>query len=620
MSRPAGIELTWPGKYDADGQRVAVPRRNPTLTDAARFVEGAGPSAGQLQFALDADASGSAARPTVASPDIAALPDDRIIAADNLLALDALVQRQAGTVDLIVADPPFSTGARFDVVTRVGQGPDAAEIRSPAYSDSWQGGPAGLLAMLDPRLRLAHALLAPHGSLYLHVDPTVGHAVKLLLDEIFGPGCFQREIVWRIGWVSGFKTKARNWIRNHDLIFFFVKDPKHFTFNKHYMPYPPGYTRRDGSPPKGKGVPLDDVWNGNDVEHALRGPESMDSIQIKSFSQEKTGYATQKNESVLRRIIAASSNPGDLVVDPFCGSGTTLAVARAMSRRFIGIDTSRAAVQIALRRVLGTPGPAVAIQHAVADERRCLDASGFDWNAYTRPAAEATGSPDASPTTTLILDRAGGARDLASTDSPRAADEVLAWAWRLPVPSEPDNERCSGVTTGVPEVFGGPVVARQIERDVLGPDPRPRQGLLPLGCPRVMLARPNPTILAITVLGWVDGWPAQRPGAAASLPEQGDALIDGWAVDASGSATPTFSVQAFRRHHRRALPTVVEVAWPTAPIRVRVWDVLHRQADLVITLEPGGGAGPGFEVVAAELQVGVAQGEPSGPTASEQTR
>ncbi|MBL4687715.1 MAG: site-specific DNA-methyltransferase, partial [Nannocystaceae bacterium] len=285
------------------------------------------------------DASGSPPRAVAQGNGPSA---DQLILADNLLALDALADSHAGRVDLVVADPPFATGTRFDVVTRVGEGASLGELRTPAYNDAWDGGAAGLIAMLDPRLRLAHTLLAPHGSLYVHVDPTVGHSVKMLLDDIFGPGCFQREIVWRIGWVSGFKTKARNWIRNHDLIFFYVKDPKRFTFNKAYVPYPEGYTRRDGSPPTGKGVPLDDVWNGNDVEHGLRGPDSMDSIQIKSFSQEKTGYPTQKNESLLRRIISASSNAGDLVVDPFCGSGTTLAVARALGRRFIGIDTSRA--------------------------------------------------------------------------------------------------------------------------------------------------------------------------------------------------------------------------------------------------------------------------------------
>ncbi|MBK9061400.1 MAG: site-specific DNA-methyltransferase [Flavobacteriales bacterium] len=134
--------------------------------------------------------------------------------------------------------------------------------------------------------------------------------------------------MWRIGWLSGYKTKAQNWIRNHDVIYYYVKDPKSFTFNKAYVPYPDGYVRRDGAEPTGKGTPIEDVWNANESEFALKGGESLDSIQIKSFSNEKTGYPTQKNESLLRRIIEASSKPNDLVLDFFCGSGTTLAVCR----------------------------------------------------------------------------------------------------------------------------------------------------------------------------------------------------------------------------------------------------------------------------------------------------
>jgi site-specific DNA-methyltransferase (adenine-specific)/adenine-specific DNA-methyltransferase len=211
--------------------------------------------------------------------------------------------------------------------------------------------------MLAPRVELMRDLLAPRGSFYLHVDPTVGHAVKLLCDEVFSAECFQREIVWRIGWLSGYKTAARNWIRNHDLIFFYTRGPKEFTFNKQYVPYPPGYRRRDGSLPKGVGTPLEDVWNASPSENALKGEESLDSIQIKSFSREKTGYPTQKNESLLRRILSASSNPGDLVADFFCGSGTTLVAAEKLERRWIGCDSGALAIDIARQRLLNLPDP-----------------------------------------------------------------------------------------------------------------------------------------------------------------------------------------------------------------------------------------------------------------------
>nr|WP_255216752.1 DNA methyltransferase [Pseudenhygromyxa sp. WMMC2535] len=287
-----------------------------------------------------------------AAPDLSPLGPAALILGDNLLALEALVRAHPERADLIYIDPPFATGSRFALARRLGEDDNTGELRLPAFDDAWEDGLAGFLRMLDPRLRLLHRLLAPTGSLYLHVDPTVGHAVKLLLDEIFGPGCFQREIVWRIGWLSGFKTRARNWIRNHDLIFFYTKDPRAFTFNKRWVPHPKGYKRRDGKPSKAPGVPMEDVWNANAVEADLRGKASLDSIQIKSFSREKTGWATQKNESLLRRIIEASSNPGDLVVDVFAGSGTTAAVATALGRRVWTCDHAEAAVQITRARLL----------------------------------------------------------------------------------------------------------------------------------------------------------------------------------------------------------------------------------------------------------------------------
>ncbi|MEX1369085.1 MAG: site-specific DNA-methyltransferase, partial [Nannocystaceae bacterium] len=373
-------------------------------------------------------------------------------------------------------DPPFATGGRFEVVTAVGPGRDGPRLRQPAYTDAWPGGVAGLLAMLDPRLRLLHELLAPHGSAYVHVDPTVGHAVKLLLDEVFGPGCFQREIVWRIGWVSGFKTRARNWIRNHDLIFFYVKDPARFTFNKHYMPHPPGYRRRDGSLPKGKGVPLDDVWNAGDAELALRGRDSLDSIQIKSFSTEKTGYATQKNESLLRRIVEASSNPGDLVLDAFCGSGTTLTVAEQMGRRWVGCDTGRAAIHIATRRLLAMSRPRGFEVLTVADDERRA------WQAALVAADSEVAQVVAEQWRALVGDSAPKLRVVEAVDvkagpSPdRGA--VAAWRWSVEVAVEADDDGVL-IGEGVPRRRGGARSRPQLvlQRAIVDPRLRSQPGL-----------------------------------------------------------------------------------------------------------------------------------------------
>lgn len=278
-------------------------------------------------------------------PSAAAAPPNRLFHGDNLGVMSALRPEFGGRIDLIYVDPPFASDADY-VVRQDG-------VARAAYSDRWTGGLRGYLDMLAPRLRLMRDLLAPHGSFYIHLDASAVHYVKVLLDEIYGLNCFQREIIWRIGWISGYKSAVRNWVRNHDTILFYTKHPKEFTFHKAYVPHLPGYSRRGGK--EGKGHPMEDVWNANAAEAALTGAASLDSIQIKSFSSEKTGFETQKNESLLRRIIEASSNPGDLVADFFCGSGTTLAVADRLGRRWIGCDAGAPAIEVTRRRLLALP-------------------------------------------------------------------------------------------------------------------------------------------------------------------------------------------------------------------------------------------------------------------------
>lgn len=347
-------ELVWPGKYDENGrrrepERVSLPfqviervnesratreaekQRTPTLFDVWKGDEGETFEDGWR---------------------------NKIIWGDNLLVMSSLLDQFAGKIDLIYIDPPFATGADFSFDAEIGD--DGAKlhreqtiIEEKAYRDTWGRGIGSYLGMMQQRLTLMRELLSESGSLYVHLDATVGHYVKILLDDLFGPGSFQREIVWRIGWISGYKSVAKNWIRNHDMILFYVKDPKAFTFNKEYVPYPDGYTRRGGEAPTGKGYPIEDVWNANEFEFALEGAESLDSIQIKSFSSEKTGYPTQKNESLLRRIVRVSSNPGDLVADFFCGSGTTLVAAEQLDRRWIGADMGRYASHVTRKRLLG---------------------------------------------------------------------------------------------------------------------------------------------------------------------------------------------------------------------------------------------------------------------------
>lgn len=267
---------------------------------------------------------------------------DRLFLGDNHAVLRHLLRDYRGAVDLIYIDPPYNSGAAYTQTVRLrGDGPSgSATVRR--YDDAMPAD--AYLQFLYERLLLARELLADTGAVYVQLDAHRAPYVRVMMDEIFGSACFQREIIWRIGWLSGYKTAVRNWVRNHDVILFYTKSSA-FTFHKQYLPYDGGYVRRDGKRPRGKGHPIEDTWNCSPADR-------LDSIQIKSFSGEKTGYPTQKNEALLARIIEASSSPGDLVLDFFMGSGTAPVAAHRLGRRFIGADSSPGALRIAVSRLL----------------------------------------------------------------------------------------------------------------------------------------------------------------------------------------------------------------------------------------------------------------------------
>ena len=270
----------------------------------------------------------------------------------------------SGSVELVYLDPPFNSDRTYNVIYKGSQERAFVDTWSwdesavSAFRELTDRTPPGVhvpkalremmvalkvfldehrdmlayLSMMAIRLVEMRRVLRKTGSIYVHCDATASHYLKLLLDAIFGPENFRREIIWRSGWVSGFKTKTANWVRNHDTIFYYLRDRREaFTFNKDlaYKPHGDGYKRRGGGG-NPKGVAIDDVWD----EVALYSP------WIKSFSTEKLGYMTQKPLALLERIISVSSNTGDLVLDPFCGCGTTVEAAEALGRKWIGIDVA----------------------------------------------------------------------------------------------------------------------------------------------------------------------------------------------------------------------------------------------------------------------------------------
>mgnify|MGYP001603748793 FL=1 len=276
--------------------------------------------------------------------------DNLLFHGDNKEVLAYLLENgYRGRINLIYIDPPFDSKA--DYVRRVElrglkrtteiPGEEQTLIEQIQYEDMWAND--NYLQFMYERLLLLKELLADNGSIYVHLDHRKNSQIRIIMDEIFGPENFQREIIWRIGWVSGYKSVADNWIRNHETILYYTKDKEQRVFNKDYVPYPPDYERWGGRP-KGQGLPIEDVWG-------VFPQEGVTSLQVVSFSQELTDYPTQKPEGLLERIIKASSKPNDLVLDCFVGSGTSVAAAQNLGRRWIACDINKGAIQTTSKRL-----------------------------------------------------------------------------------------------------------------------------------------------------------------------------------------------------------------------------------------------------------------------------
>ena len=266
--------------------------------------------------------------------------EDLILLGDNL---DVLPRFPDASFDLVYADPPFNTGRtqrRLTLATAAAEDGDrtgfggrryrSTRLQESSYEDSFED----YLAFLEPRLREIRRVLAETGTFYFHVDYREAHYCKVLLDTLFGRECFLNEIVWAYDY--GAKPKHR-WPAKHDTILVYVKDPKRYRFDAEAVerePYmAPGLVTAEKAA-RGK-LPTDVWW------HTIVSPTG----------REKTGYPTQKPEGIVRRMVQASTRPGDRCLDPFCGSGTLGAVARALGRRFVLVDSNPEAVEVARRRL-----------------------------------------------------------------------------------------------------------------------------------------------------------------------------------------------------------------------------------------------------------------------------
>lgn len=271
----------------------------------------------------------------------------QVIHGDNLDVLRGLPD---GVADLVYLDPPFNTGRTRKLDARVtvrSDDGDRVGFRGNRYLTGRREGPISAygdafddyLAFLEPRLCELHRVLAPHGSMYFHIDYRESHYCKVLLDSIFGRACFLNEIVWAYDYGG---RPSRRWPAKHDTILFYAKDPDRYTFNADAIDREPYMAPSLVGPEKAaRGKLPTDVW-----WHTIVSPTG----------RERLGYPTQKPIGVLRRIVRASSNPGDLVLDPFAGSGTAGAAAAELGRRFLLIDDSADAIAVMRRRFAALPG------------------------------------------------------------------------------------------------------------------------------------------------------------------------------------------------------------------------------------------------------------------------
>lgn len=266
-----------------------------------------------------------------------------IYCGDNL---GRLAQFPADSIDLIYLDPPFFSNRHYEVIWG-----DEAEVRS--FEDRWSGGIRHYVAWMRERVIEMKRVLKPTGTLYLHCDWHASHYLKVMLDDIFGDGQFRNEIVWCY---SGGGIPRRDYPRKHDIIFRYTKGPT-WTFNVERKPYKEN-TQQVGQhstyiPEErraidlAKGTPVTDWWT--------------DIKTVTGWSPERLGYPTQKPVRLLRRIVEASSNPGDIVLDPFCGCGTTLTAAHNLGRQWIGLDISPTACNV-MRRQLAQVGLVVDVR------------------------------------------------------------------------------------------------------------------------------------------------------------------------------------------------------------------------------------------------------------------
>ena len=291
---------------------------------------------------------------------------NKLIWGDNKLILSSLkngpLRKQIeaeGGLKLIYIDPPFDVGADFSMNIEIGEDTFTKKpsvIEEIAFRDTWGRGMDSFIAMIYERLKLMHGLLAEDGSIYVHCDWRLSCHIRLILDEMFGKDCFRREIIWNRGSASGGKAAANNFIHSHDTILYYSKSDR-FIFNKQYEEYSEEYIKErfvhedENGRFRLQGSDNRKQYLSESKGKAVTGVWDISDINVMAL--DKMGYPTQKPRELLERIIKASSNEGDIVADFFAGSGTTLAVAEKLGRKWLGSDIGKFSIHTTRKRMIG---------------------------------------------------------------------------------------------------------------------------------------------------------------------------------------------------------------------------------------------------------------------------
>lgn len=531
---------------------------------------------------------------------------NQLIWGDNLLVMEALVASFEGEVDLIYIDPPFATGGDFSSSARIGEaGPS---IEKKAYRDALREVERWMDMML-PRLHAIHRLLKDTGSLYVHVDYRVSSMVRCLLDEIFGPERLRGMIVWQLG--TGAKGR-RQWSNQHNDILCYSKGDA-FTFNYDdpalREPFA-GISRsmhfnkvdKDGRRYRER------VVNGKSYiyyedEGRLVGSVWTDCPSMAANSpilDESVGYPTQKPEKLLRRILAASSNPNDLVADLFCGSGTTLAVAEKLGRRWIGCDLGRLAIHTTRKRILDIDGhKPFALMSLGHHERRAWQKTTFveDGSAYRAFVLGLYGAEPAPGLNHVHGKRGGALVHVGDVDqevtldavkaalaecvsAKRRALHVLGWAWH------------EGLVDRLDEARGDVDVSLvQIPREVMERAAADKHDVafVELARADVRVALKGRTV-SVSLEGFLVPHAGTSGDDVRAKVERWSDAVDAWSVDWDHRGGPfTVGWSAHRTRKERSLPLTTGPHTYEAPgcyrVIVKVVDVLGHETTRAATVE-----------------------------------